>query len=320
MVDLRRDAKICALHSFGLLLSGALGLLLTLVFTGDAWHMVSDEQLGSDTAFHLFLQAVVFSLGWPLLLLSSRCLKRLRREFSTETIRVMSHRGTAMTETLIAMPVVFLLSFGLAQFAVNNIAAVMMNYATFSASRAAWIWEGEGDLDEAAERARIAAAAALTPVAYGGSLKSAEAETDSFRQARGILVASQYPVIFDSMGANGVSEGEQLVGGSNQKPPSLAGALVETSFKARSAQQMTAAYRSTIVEVVELGNDMETTVRYQHFIAMPLVGRVFGEYGVIQGRLGYWMLFERTYKRARMTESNRNIEGLIGEDLIPRLL
>lgn len=299
-----------------------IALLATVLYTGDAWRLIHDAQLADSTLSSLVHQALVGAFLWPVFVVGVAGVRRIRREFSPgrKPMRVISVRGNVMVETLIAMPVVFLLTFGLAQFAVNNTAAVMMNYATFTASRAAWIWEGEGDLSEAAERARVAAAVSLTPVAYGGRLPSAEAESKALNQARGIMVAAQYPSVFEQMGANGVNEGESLASNSTNEHPTLAGALVETSFKARTAQQMTAAYRATIVEVVEAGNDVETIVRYQHFIAMPLVGRVFGTYGVVQGKVGHWMLFERSYKRARMTRANRNIEDLVGEDLIPRLL
>lgn len=313
--------KVLGIHAAGSALMAACALAGTILYTGQSWYLIFDPQLGGSTLRALASQAVTGALVWPLLVVMASGFRRLGTSFAKpEHTYVMSRKGTALIETIIALPIILLLTFGLAQFAVNNIAAVMMNYATFSASRAAWVWEGEGDLGMAAERARVAAAVALTPVAYGGRLAPAEAESRALREARGMLVAAQYPGIFATMGQNGVTEGEQLVYESNTELPSMADALVETSFKARTAQQMTAAHRATIVTLTELGDELETKVQYQHYIAMPFVSRIFGRYATVQGKRGAWMLFERSYTRARMTESNRNVGTLVGEDLFPRLL
>ena len=320
---MRDELKIGLIHLAGACLFAMVSILATTAATGDAWRMIYDPQLGHHTAMSLGLQAAMGASTWFLCALGMRLARRFRRQFAPapKTHRIIAAtRGSAMVETLIAMPVVFLFSFGLVQFALNNVAAVMVNYAPFTASRAAWVWEPEGDLGEAAERARIAAAVSLTPVAYGGRLPPAEAESQPLMEARGLMVAAQFPTIDATMAERGVNEGDSLAMQSTLNQPTMANVLGDNSFMARSAQQMTAAHRSTIVEVSLSGDDIETMLRYQHFIAMPLVGEVFGELGVVQGKTGYWMLFERSYSRERMTPSNRNIDDLVGSDNTPKLL
>lgn len=316
----RSTLSIAGIHSVGVALCAALAVGLTIAITPNAWQLVDDAQLRGAMLRSLAGQAVVGACVWPLICLVWRVLGGLKGQRKDHPVVRVSRRGSVFLETLIALPVVFLLSFGLAQFALNNIAAVMVNYATYNAARTAWIWAGEGDIHAASDRARVSAAVALTPVAYAGRQSTVLSESEAFVQARGILVAAQFSAPYKNMGADGIKQGRSLAYDAPQNPPSMAEVFGASSFKSRTARQMTAAYNATIVEVEDLGTEIQTRVRYQHFVAMPIVAGVFGRRATINGRRGQWMLFERTYTLTSMMPAHRDTRGLIGHDTVPRLL
>lgn len=318
------DLKLLAAHFAAATALAVVSVALTLAFVPEAWTLAFEDQLAGTTRRALWGQALLGALLWPSGYASIRMIGRLRSRGCTQrVVRVTKTRGTVMLETIIAMPVILLMIFGLCQFALNNIAAVMINYATYSAARATWVWEGESanetGLEDAGERARVAVATAMTPVTYASKVQG-ERESEIFSKARGILVAAQYSSPHPAMGESGIGLGGQLAGGGKSKPPSLAEVLGVTSFQARSALQMTAAYHATVIDVEYIGKEVQTTVKFQHALAMPLVGPVFGIKTTVAGRTGYFMLFERKYKLKRMMKAHRDTTGLIGDDNVPRML
>ncbi|MFW6058513.1 MAG: hypothetical protein ACOC9W_06625, partial [Persicimonas sp.] len=103
--------------------------------------------------------------------------------------------GSVMTETLVVLPIFLLLTFGIAQLAVNNMAGLVTNTAVFQSGRTVWLWTSEAEasrrgvtMDKVRELARVQAAAVLTPVAPGEFIQSLGGGSDEFLQMRGALL------------------------------------------------------------------------------------------------------------------------------------
>ena len=92
---------------------------------------------GLDTA--IFMGLVI--CAWSLIVITYRLVALRRKE---RKIRVLkTSRGTAITETLIVLPVWLLITMGLMQLCTISIAGILTNLATFQAARTAWVWSGE---------------------------------------------------------------------------------------------------------------------------------------------------------------------------------
>lgn len=180
--------------------------------------------------------------------------------------------GTVVTETLIVMPVLLLLIFGLAQLSINNIAGILSHVASFQAARTVWVWEPESVSDaELEERVRVAVAAVMAPVASGNMPAAYQRDLGARAQAMSSLMTERFKSLAGGgVGAAGASTRQSIVEGLDGN----------ASHTARATRKFTQAYRS--VGPVELtkgqgGAAIGATMAYQHYQAMPLVGRIFGK-------------------------------------------
>ncbi|MFU8802225.1 MAG: hypothetical protein ACNA8W_00310 [Bradymonadaceae bacterium] len=300
-------------HGLGVLIMAA--VLLIPFWSRPAYQSAllahqSDELwsfLGWEFALHMGLAACIWALGWIVVAL----VKEWRKQ-EPRPLRVVSARGSVMTETLITMPVLLLLIFGLGQLTVNNIAGVLTNLATFQAARVVWLWEGEpepcgGGGCDVQDRARIQAALVLTPAAPGeynkGNDLSARAE-----QVRGIMVGSQRPWPSSDMGFEGMEMADDVL--ADDGPgwgTNFTGAIDASSFIARSARKFTFAYEATEITYSTSADEVTVELKYKHFAAFPIVGRIFGEVDTVGGRTGYFATFNRVYTQDRLPEANRQV-------------
>ncbi len=220
--------------------------------------------------------------------------------------QVVRARGTAITETLIVMPVLLLIILGIAQLAVNNLAGMLLNYGTHQAARAAWVWQpevapldggpGRMGVDDAyvEEMARLQVAGAMTPVAPSAFAGGRELDTEEAKMARALFLANQNrrPPFRDS-GAHAMYLAEDLDVFEVADNLSFARALDGSSYTRRSVRKFTSAYQAAQVEVVDQGTEVGVEVTYWHQITFPLVGPVFGESRSVGGAPGHYMKMER---------------------------
>jgi hypothetical protein len=242
--------------------------------------------------------------------------KRLRKRRQLPQVRL----GTVMVETLVVLPVALMLTFGLAQFAIINLAGIAMNVASFQATRTAWLWHPEGPdggvntrrgvgTARVEEMVRVQAAAVLTPVAPGGYMVDPDL-SEQASQAMGIFMGSQSPIPFEDSGNAGRLIGQAILELDPDNPMvrgqhSFSGALDAAPNIVRTARKFAFAYHAVAHESpqIELTTDadgkehLEVTLIYYHFCAFPLVNRIFGDEAVVGGRGGYYARMEKTLTR-----------------------
>ena len=262
-----------------------------------------------ELAFHLVLSALLWGIGYLVVVGMARD-RRHRRGLARA-------RGTALTETLIVMPVLLLLILGTAQLAVNNIAGMLINYGTSQAARTAWVWHpevepiggGEGrmgvDDEWVEEMATLRIAAAMTPVAPAVFASERGITSDQFEQMRAIFLAGQLPQPRTDAGGDVLNDATRLDAFNAADELSFKNALDGGSFAQRTVRKFTSAYEATDVTVVEetLGDEpyIGVEVEYMHQITFPLVGRVFGESATVGQTRSRFLRMERemTYRAQR---------------------
>ncbi len=269
-------------------------------------------------ALHLGLSVCL----WLLVYLVGSYLSDVYREKRPpHLVRLVSAtRASVMTETVIALPVILMLVFGIAQLSINNMAGIFTNLATFEAARSAWLWEREpcDSIEcDAAERARIQAAAVLTPVVPGGLRIENASLTQAAQEMRGILVGAQLPQLTDDMGHRGIETANHVMMGTRREDGSLIEGLDISSFATRTVRKFTFAYLATHVTIsYPTPSTMRVKLVYRHHNAMPFVGHIFGVAGEVGGRRGYYTDIKRIFEIKRLPRPNRH--PLIGSHS-PRL-
>lgn len=258
----------------------------------------------------LILQFGLASCIWAMCIITYK-LMALHRTAPTTT-RLHTSRGTVLTETLIIMPVFLLLTFGLAQLSINNMAGMLANVAVYEATRAVWIWQPEVDSERfpdenPADRARIAVAQVMTPIAPGDFriMTSGSDLSDHFKASRKALLAAQVPFggHLSDMLPDGLTDGltATLPGTDSGEHLSFYRGLDSQKFIVRSYTKYTHAYLATNVEVINDGGNLGARVTYQHNQVMPLVGGIFGSrvgllgFGGPGQRGGYYSNYTREF-------------------------
>lgn len=245
---------------------------------------------------------------WALMFITYRLFEARRQQAKAKTLRLS--RGTIMTETVIILPVYFMLSFGLSQLSLNFIAGSLANVAGYMASRSYWVWEGEVNKNrsgtnvsqaDALERAKISGALVMAAVAPGdftgfslGGLNGSAQKARAMTAPLG-FDSGQLAQIFNAA-TGGFSMGE----GSFYKSFDPSSGLV------RGALKFTHAYNASTVEVLPNGAGVKFT--YQMLQSMPAVGKFFGSFKVSgpNGLMGYyWLSIMRDYTFTKQLYSAR---------------
>lgn len=232
---------------------------------------VSDPQIQSDVLIPL---ALVFGLSGCAVALVRIifALAQERMAGKKQLSVVRAQRGTVITETLIILPVFFLLTFGLAQMAINAMAGLLTTLASYEVARSLAVWAPEegnrATQSQIRDRAKTVAAGVIAPVVpmlRSGSCNTAGTSVESM--VRG-------------MRRTGLSTGFRPEGSISD----VTGALDTATFAERGPTKLRLAYCNIDVtwdgpenrntETPDLGR-VKATVRYYHPTTMPMVGPVF---------------------------------------------
>ncbi len=252
-----------------------------------------------EAALHLGLAVCL----WTLLVLGFEIVTS-RRQPVKKVLEL--ERGSVMTETIIVLPIFFLLTFGIAQLAVNNIAGLLCNAAVFQAGRTAWLWQPEADVNrrgvtagKVKELARVQAAAVLAPVAPGDFEQTPIGGSTEFREMRGLLLASQMPAFSTDTGQVGMAAAGPLVAGSLGRTviqdSSFTSALDDSGFRSRTARKFTFAYAATKVNVIQTGSETGASLEYHQSLAFPFIARFMGKFDTVGGRPGFYLTIKRRF-------------------------
>lgn len=260
---------------------GVFAIFGLLFLTEPALHMLDvgllDHQMSSQLWAEMGLIFGVSACFWAMMYLSVQYFREARK--SRKKLALAKARGTIMTETLIVLPVFFLLTFGLSQMAINSMAGLLTTLATYQAARTVAVWAPEEGHDRSGagtvsatvieDKARVAAAGVIAPVAPSLATGIAGCDTnsttlDNFLQS--LTGAGVAPVT--------VPKFERW---------SFVDALDTGSFATRGWIKMKSAYCAVNVEYTDVITDPDnndrsefsTTVIYNHRSIMPLVGPIF---------------------------------------------
>lgn len=293
------------------------GLVAFPFFTADILQQMWDVSsfsgfgflIGKEGALHIAISACL----WILLVL----LVQLMRPDSAAKAsrRFRATRGSVMTETLIVMPVALLLTFGLAQLAVMNIAGILANLASVQAGRTVWLWQPESassrqNVTEALvqDLARIQAAVVMAPAAPGDFKLTGSEGSPLFKQMRGSLIGAQVSAPSRDAGNQGMIQAVQLAKASGDVGPDRAfhRALDGGTFIKRTARKVTFAYLATTVEVINSGEQVGARITYRQLCAFPVVSMIFGESGTVGPRNGRYAEIKREFTLHKQLDSNEN--------------
>jgi hypothetical protein len=268
----------------------AFGLFAMIFMTEKSLIMLDigllDEQMSGRLLSEIALIYGVSACFWAMLFLVGKYFTA--RKEKTKRMSLAAARGTVMTETLIVLPVFFLLTFGLAQMSINSMAGLLTTLGTYQAARTVAVWgpevghnrSGGGGVssDTVRDKARIAAAGVIAPVAPTvGQAMACNSNSTTLNQ------------MLLSMTGAGVSP----AAAPKTEIWSFADALDSQSFGDRGWVKMRTAYCMVDVEFGSVitdpdSNDRQeftTTVTYNHLNVMPLVNHIFstGAEGNAQG-------------------------------------
>ena len=199
---------------------------------------------GTGLLLHLGLSAVT----WACLAVGFRYARqRFRRESPDRRRIIRATRGSVMVETLIVIVPFLLLTSGIAQLSLRNIAGILADLAVYQGTRAAWVWQPEvgqtrpssgTNISEAmvTRRARLASAAALAPTAPS-NYELQDPNVEELAELRSVM--------FSTFSDNLSDDGSGAIGGGNDATSdelTYAAAFDDESMEARAARKLTFAY------------------------------------------------------------------------------
>jgi hypothetical protein len=222
-------------------------------------------------------------------------MRRLARRPAPPRV-VLRSRGAAMTETVIVVPLYLLMILGLAQLTINYTAGLLASLASYESARTLAVWgpeaaEGRRSVTNALalDKARVAAAGVLAPVAHDVSVAACTLRPTILHAIAGIQSAgNRAPQSVSTFG-------------------SLAEALDGRTLAERGLPKYVAAYCATDIDVERgaalPGQPFTLRLEYRHINAMPLVGHVFANRRV--PGLGWVTTIERTYNGTAQIQPNK---------------
>ena len=301
-------------------LGGVVGvaLLMALPFVSQRTLSLAAQANASGLHEAIFSFEALIHLGlaacfWTMLALTYAWLRETLRQRAEQrpalTRNIVRARGNVILETLVVFPVFLLLVFGLAQFAVLNIASMLTTVAAFQATRTVWVWEREPiGPDDVERKAVIQAATVVAPVVPGEYAAQPSTSSTEYSQNRGIFVASQFPWPVADSGYQGRDIGDRLadeMAGLNP-PIDFVSAIDTAAYSHRTVRKLTSAYGAIDVSFQQdtsTGNKITVTTTYHHLNAFPLVAGLFGESYERSGRTGYHVPIKRVLSLERQRPS-----------------
>lgn len=299
-----RNALKVIIHLTAILIVAS--LFVAAFMTEGVWALLlnaaGDQQVMNSMLTEAGLLFGLSACFWAMLYIGFLYVRQgLQNRRKASVVRI---RGTVLTETLIVLPVFLLLTFGLAQMAVNSMAGLLSTLGVYEAARTIAVWgpemghnrTGAGSVSNATvrERGRIAAAAVITPVATSlasSSMRCSKSATFN-RKVRGMAAAGLSPVVVPTASISTFTE-----------------ALGEERYLRRGPAQFASAYCMTEVTftgsiVTEPADSDRTTfttnLTYNHKIAFPFMGRVFGQ----MSAAGYVTRVQRSYRMTQYLSPN----------------
>lgn len=280
-------------------------LSVLLVIPQAAAHRIAGWVVSNDELFALTIPDVVVHVAlcaclWTFVAL---CFTYGRQRVRTvKKVALRTARGTVITETLIVLPLFLMMTFGMSQLVVNSIAGVLMNVAAFQSARAYWVWQpevsgGRATGVNASTKAQVAAAAVMTPVAPGDFVNATflSGDAEKMQLALGGANIPFSEVIPADIGALIADLASLSATRATRRNMTFWRALDSQTFAQRSVTKFSHAYQSTKITPKNSSGRLGVTVTYKHNQVMPVVGRMFGTYGKVGLRDGYYAKYVRTY-------------------------
>jgi hypothetical protein len=255
-----------------------------------------DEALRPDIVGPAVLLFGLAGCAWALMFIIYQLAKSHLHQ--TKHVQLKKARGSVITETLVVLPVFFMLTFGLAQMALNSIAGILTTLASFEVTRTLAVWAVEegnnrspgGQVTRAhiTQRARLQAAAIIAPA------------TPEISTA---VPCSLGPATQMLQGLTGLGISAAPVGQGSVF--SMAEAFGHRTFAQRGPAKLAGAYCATQVTwtpvdsspITTERSSFTSTLRYNHPVALPVVGLVFARnYGAGPWQTPYVSTIERTYR------------------------
>ncbi len=264
---------------------GLIGIVFSWLFSDTATTRMLLLGKTSYASQAQFVHLMYSTLFWAMCMGVYTWFKR-PTERTPRVIRL--NRGQVMLETLIVITPFLLLTGGLSQLMINNIAGMLTNLSVYQAGRTCWVWEGElsrnADIGAAAsvdlnKRATLAAAAVLAPVA-GGPVSTTDPDLDNLL---GIMAAH----FSDQVTISG-----PISPPSNPytAPETFADALDTSPFSQRATYKLKAAHANTMATCAVGGGQITARVTYNHFLAFPWFSYIFED----SSKVGY-SIYVREY-------------------------
>jgi len=312
-------ARRIALHVLGASVSTVLLALPFALVGAGAWGLFVDAWMNQGFAPNLMAMGLHVGFGCAMWGLVYSVYAGFRRRSRTRAKLALARaRGTVMVETLIILLPFLLLTSGIAQLSMLNIAGMLSDLAAFQAARSVWIWHPETEIgrksvntQQVETRAKVAAAMVLAPSApanFNMALLSGASVPNEASEARGAMVAAFMT------GPIPGSVGKTLGGVFSLSTPggvltssedlSYDYAFDTSSLQARAAVKFTNAYNAVDNGdfSIRTGADMGVNLSYRYTLLFPWFGWIFGE------RWGfadvYYYNFKRTYTLPRQARMN----------------
>lgn len=254
---------------------------------------LDDQQMANQLMMEIGMMVGVSACLWAIGYIAFQLFRTARK--TRRKTALATSRGTVMTETLIVLPVFFLLVFGLAQMAVNSMAGLLTTLGTYQAARTIAVWAPELGKDRADngatvdkamvdERARAAGAGVIAPVA---SMSAANvnrcndqitAGADGHGQSEHVITS-----FLEGMSALNLGAGADVPGQAWTR--TLGDAFGARPFALRAAPKLKVAYcashvdwdEGAVVTDAENNSRAEISVKftYVHRNTFPLVRHIF---------------------------------------------
>mgnify|MGYP006280525095 CR=1 FL=1 len=297
-----RTAAVWSARLFGHLV-GTACIAVLLALPSVDWHTVDVlVAAASDPYFEPAWRSLLIHVGlaacaWALLTIGFHYVRERRRD--DERI-IRAERGSVMVETLIVIVPFLLLTSGLAQLSLRNVAGILADLAAYQGTRAVWLWQPErthtrpnanpGPINRQfiRNRARLASAAVLAPTAPSSFRVPNATPNNGLANLRGTMMAT-----FDyNVGLNAGQQAAQnantvLGGGGNARGNNLnfERAFDTDSLRERAGRKLTFAYLALTNYQINLGSPRQpgnpgrpVSVRftYQFNIVFPWFAYIFG--------------------------------------------
>lgn len=279
----------------------------------------------------LLLHTALAGCGWGVLVIAYRHLARRlggsqdREEGQLRIIR--STDGSVMTETLIVLPFLLLVTSGIAQLTMINLTGVLADLAAWDAARTAWIWEAERNLgrngvdrDDVWVRSLTAASMTLAPTAGTDFTVGRNYDRGSrpdFRRIRTAIVASfrkqpqqtgadewsqsqQNWGYFDLFGGTGTNSFRSAEG----RDLSVAQAFDSVDVIHRAGRKCTQAFMSLEdnFDVVRENGEVGVEFTYEYNLLFPWYAYIFGRVDNIGNRASHYAPISRKFMFPEQTQ------------------